>query len=675
MKLLLSEKESERFKIKKNKGQEKVDKYKEKLDTYEAKQLAITEKRISETKLQFIKKMANLEKKQETKLEKLRNNEANSIVVEEITNYFSDKMNYLKESEEIALKNLDLVKSDLVEGLESAYNNSIRINVNTIDCKVSKINYKRNWKKIKTEIDAMNLNSKDKAKKVVEEKQKLFEESDKLYKPSQLRWIDYKTQLKNKWDLYWLNTSIKFHKCSQFSFKDWINLRIWTIPLWMYLCFVGILIATTATKIVEPNMIYGPAILLTVAIISGAIFSKIPIWKKYFGGAVMGSMFVGAFLVYFGFISNPKQLPQTDWNAGHYIYRSVEAWFKNQDFLSLYISVLLVGAVLLIPRKMIIKATGGFFVLIVAGTILGIALGYIGAQITGMSFKTLILYYALPILCDGNGGGIQPIGKIAGKFGYNEDTWITKALAISTLASIMSVIAAAIVNGVGKAKPALSGNGKLMLRDIHTVDRTAKSSDRNIAVTFLLILMLYMLSDLLEKAVFTEERIKILIPNFAWMIVICLILNIANIVPTEMKVSAEKINKFISKQTTWLLMVGVGIIYIHLDEFIKALNPTAIFISFLFVLGAAVGPMLIAKVFKFNAVESAVSAGLCMTAQGGSGAIAVLGASERMELMPFGQITCRIAGSVVLIFAAVAFSQWPPESGEIAINAIERVIL
>ncbi|ARU92254.1 malate/citrate symporter [Spiroplasma clarkii] len=115
-------------------------------------------------------------------------------------------------------------------------------------------------------------------------------------------------------------------------------------------------------------------------------------------------------------------------------------------------------------------------------------------------------------------------------------------------------------------------------------------------------------------------------------------------------------------------MVGVGIIYIHLDEFIKALNPEALFISFLFVLGATVGPMLFAKMFKFNAVESAVSAGLCMTAQGGSGAIAVLGASERMNLMPFGQITCRIAGSMILIFAAIAFAQWPPEGNEIVTN-------
>ncbi|WP_146638224.1 2-hydroxycarboxylate transporter family protein [Spiroplasma clarkii] len=325
--------------------------------------------------------------------------------------------------------------------------------------------------------------------------------------------------------------------------------KIWTIPLWMYLSFVGILVATILTGIVEANMIYGPAILLTIAIISGVIFSKIPIWKKYFGGAVMGSMFVGAFLVYFGVISNPGKLAGVEWNVGHHVYASVEAWFKNQDFLSLYISVLLVGAVLLIPRKMIIKATGGFFVLILAGTLLGVALGLVGSLMTGMSVKNLILYYALPILCDGNGGGIQPIGKIAEKFGYDNELWVTRALAISTLASIMSVIAAAVINGVGKAKPSLSGNGKLMLHDIHTVDRSAKANDHTIASALLMILMIYMLSDLFEKAIFTEERIKILVPNFAWMIIICLLLNLFNVIPTDMKLSAEKLtNLFQNKQ-------------------------------------------------------------------------------------------------------------------------------
>ncbi|QEH61431.1 Na+/citrate symporter [Spiroplasma chinense] len=669
MKLVLTVEETERFKLKKSKAQEKVDKSKSKLDNYEAKQLEVLDKKTKLEELRYKQRIEKTEAKFEKKISNLKSSGQNNEVITKLEEYRIKRLEDINEDYEIIKKNLSLGKEDLLDGTKGAHENNVRIKLTAIDYKISKINFKRNWKTQK-ESNFSELRGKEKKIAMFAAQAELFESGDKLFKPFGLKMVDKKEEIKTKYDLWKLDWKIKFAKCSQWTFKDWINIKIWTIPFWMYAGFVGILAACIATKTVDANMVYGPGVLLTIAIASGVVFGKIPIWKKYFGGAVMGSMFVGTFLVYFGVISNPKGIPQTDWNAGHFVYNAVLVWFKNQDFLSFYISVLLVGAVLLIPRKMIIKSIGGFFALIIMGTVIGLILGYLGAMITGMNTKELVLYYALPILADGNGGGIQPIGKIAGKFGYDEGAWISRGLAISTLASILSVVAAAIVNGVGKAKPSLSGNGKLMLRDIHTVDRTAKVNDRNIASALLMIMMIYMLSDLFEKAIFTEERIKILVPNFAWMIVICLALNLANVVPVEMKLGAEKINKFISKQTTWLLMVGVGIIYIDLKTFIAALNGEALFISALFVVGATVGPMLIAKPLKFNAVEGAVSAGLCMTAQGGSGAIAVLGTSERMELMPFGQITCRIAGSVVLVFAAIAFAQYPPSTAETALAVV-----
>ncbi|KAJ3632085.1 hypothetical protein Zmor_024802 [Zophobas morio] len=103
-------------------------------------------------------------------------------------------------------------------------------------------------------------------------------------------------------------------------------------------------------------------------------------------------------------------------------------------------------------------------------------------------------------------------------------------------------------------------------------------------------------------------------------------------------------------------MLGIGITNIDLGRFVSALNGTTVVIVGLFVIGAIAGPMLTAKIFKFNQIESTIAAGLCMTAQGGAGGIAVLGASNRMELMPYAQITSRIAGSVILVLASVALS-------------------
>lgn len=58
----------------------------------------------------------------------------------------------------------------------------------------------------------------------------------------------------------------------------------------------------------------------------------------------------------------------------------------------------------------------------------------------------------------------------------------------------------------------------------------------------------------------------------------------------------------------------------------------------------------------FYPVESAVTAGLCMTNMGGAGDLAVLGAAKRMDLISYAQISSRIGGAIVLLIASVVFS-------------------
>jgi hypothetical protein len=58
----------------------------------------------------------------------------------------------------------------------------------------------------------------------------------------------------------------------------------------------------------------------------------------------------------------------------------------------------------------------------------------------------------------------------------------------------------------------------------------------------------------------------------------------------------------------------------------------------------------------FYFVESAITAGLCMTNMGGTGDVAVLSASKRMQLMPFARISTSIGGAMIIFLCGLLAS-------------------
>lgn len=101
------------------------------------------------------------------------------------------------------------------------------------------------------------------------------------------------------------------------------------------------------------------------------------------------------------------------------------------------------------------------------------------------------------------------------------------------------------------------------------------------------------------------------------------------------------------------IVTGIGIAYTDLGQVIKTFSLLYLLLVVVTVAGAILGTMLVGRLLGFFEIEAAITAGLCMANMGGTGDVAVLSAADRMELMPFAQISSRIGGTLIILLATV----------------------
>jgi Na+/citrate or Na+/malate symporter len=154
---------------------------------------------------------------------------------------------------------------------------------------------------------------------------------------------------------------------------------------------------------------------------------------------------------------------------------------------------------------------------------------------------------------------------------------------------------------------------------------------------------------------------KALVPSitihaYAWMIITVAICKITNIVPERIEIACYQWFQFIMKNLTTMLLVGIGICYLDIGTVVSSFSLTYLLLCAATCIGAFVGAALVGKLVGFYPFESGITAGLCMSNMGGTGDVAVLSAANRMELMPFAQISSRLGGAIILLLASLMLS-------------------
>ncbi|MGL4380539.1 MAG: citrate/sodium symporter CitS [Vibrio sp.] len=426
------------------------------------------------------------------------------------------------------------------------------------------------------------------------------------------------------------------------------QLTIFGTPLPLFLFLLATVLAAHFTDTLPSGLVGGFAFMFVVGALFGEVGKRLPIFNRYIGGAPVMIFLVAAWLVHIG------------WLSDHEI-NTVTAVMDESKFLDLFIAVLICGSILAVNRKQLVRSLVGYIPTILAAVagaaIFGIAIGIL----FGISPDRIMMLYVLPIMGGGNGAGAIPLSEIYQSVtGGSKEQYYSVAIAILTIANIVAIVAAAVINLLGEKIPSITGNGELVRHAKQDENEEAKNlnvTHREIAIGLMLAVCVYTISYALSKQILPGFG-SIQIHTFAYMVVIIALFNAAGLCSDEIKEGAKRLSNFFSKQMLWLLMVGVGIAYTDLTEIINALTLVNVIIATVIVLGAIIGAALGGWVVGFYPAEAAITAGLCMANRGGSGDLEVLAASNRMSLLSYAQISSRLGGGIVLVIASVVFGMF-----------------
>ena len=461
-------------------------------------------------------------------------------------------------------------------------------------------------------------------------------------------------------------------------------LEFFNLPWPIFLIITVVCLLATYLGVLPAGMTGCFLFMIVLGTILGWIGDHTPIIKDFLGGGAIVCIFGSALLVYFHLIPDGTfTTPLKSLN----LVDKINAFFKGDGaFLDWYIAALITGSILGMNRKLLVKAAARYFPAIFGGLILAFGLCMGVAALMGYPVMNALLLIALPIMGGGMGAGATPLSKI---FEASSSMSAAEALSVMTpavaIGNAVSIVMAGILVKIIRGK--LNGNGQLMKaghmdpKELEISPETQQKRDhidvKNLGMGLLTSGAFFAWGFILQ-GLWNALGTGITIHAYAWMIITVAICKITNIVPERIEIACFQWFQFVMKNLTNMLLVGIGICYLDIGTVISSFSVTYLLLCLATCVGAFVGAALIGRIVGFYPFEAGITAGLCMSNMGGTGDVAVLSAADRMELMPFAQISSRLGGAVILLLASLMLSilaqfivTASPEAAEAARQVLE----
>ena len=405
-------------------------------------------------------------------------------------------------------------------------------------------------------------------------------------------------------------------------------------PIPLYLGILVLVVVCMYMDCLPAGLVGGMIALMVLGEGLNFLGNNIPIVKTYLGGSVI--CILGAAVIQaLGLI--PAQT-----------HEILDNFVNKEGFLVFYISALITGSLFNIDRGLLIRATVKLLPTAVISLAVGVVLSGLLGMVMGDSFLEGILYIGIPMTSGGMTAGAVPLSAMySSVLGTDAGQILTRIAPATVLGNCVAIIFGGLANNIGERKPSLTGNGCLV-NDGHEVKKQPPMKPTfALLCTGLIISMAFY-----ELGALCHHFISI-VPTYAWMIVAVVIVKGTGILSDRLEDAAREWGQFAIHSWTAAALTGIGATLIDLKTILHTITPFYLLSAVLIVGAITLTAGLVGIKMGFYPLESSIAAGMCTTNMGGSGNVAVLSSSKRMELLPFAQIVTRSCGALMLTIGGV----------------------
>ncbi|KPG72135.1 2-hydroxycarboxylate transporter family protein [Enterococcus sp. RIT-PI-f] len=408
------------------------------------------------------------------------------------------------------------------------------------------------------------------------------------------------------------------------------------ISLPLYLFFMVVIFGAIALDKLPLNMVGITILLVALGHLLYFIGEKLPIMNSYLGGGSVFTLLGATLLASFNIVPDKVIDAVSDFMGNGF------------GFLDFYIAALICGSILGMNRNLLVKASTKFIPVALITMVVGFfAVGLVG-MLLGNGFADSVMYVSLPMMSGGMGAGITPLSQIYadGLANGNQAAIFSQLAPAVTFGNILAIIGALFISKVF-AKTKYNGHGTLINATKEELEKPKITLDaQQIGVG-----MLFSFSLLVVGAILSNFFPKI--HEYAFMIVIVFILKALNIVPKKLEESVVMFNNVIMTNLTHAVLAGIGLALIDLSTLASAFTWQFVVLCLTSVVSMGAASWFFGWLLGMYPVETSIGAGMINNSMGGTGNIAVLSASERMEMIAFAQMANRLCGAIVLILGGI----------------------